>query len=360
MSASLRLLLIVPLFAAAGSRICAQPGDSGPAKKDGGKEVPFVFQDFWFKDAGMGMRGWAACMAQALPANPCGLICARVMLGDADKGLPNWQFNFDECLPIWHRYLESIRDGRPLPSVERKKLEELSPPDWGMYLAIVQAIDRSHLATLDMFKKSAAGRDHVGFSHLRNKPGQYRGQIITVTGQVTRVQKDDAPRYCTSDVQYVYSTSIQGPFRNEPPFVVLFTELPAGVSYRDKLDLEVTFYGYFLGNVLFTGDPKRQEKDVVAPYLVGRTLIVNRVTPPPVETAPYSAKLIMWTMGGVVTALGLVVLLNFWFRRGDKRIERQLAEVRDKHMPFSVEPAPEPPPLAEPVPPPDQSTKPPE
>ena len=240
-----------------------------------------------------------------------------------------------------------------MPNVERKELKELSCPDWGMYLALLHALERSDSATLDMFKKSAAANDHVGYADLHERPAQYRGRVIPVKGRITRVRKVEAPRHLSVEIQFVYSTAIQGPFKNEPPFVVVFTELPAGVSYKDKLDMEVTFFGYFLGNVLFTGDAKNKEKDVVAPYLVGKTLIVDSIAPPP-DTESYAGNIIVWTVGGFVCVFIAAVLLNFWFRRGDRRIEAQLAQVRDKHRPFNVEPADPEPPLAEPVAPPPE------
>lgn len=350
-------LLVIGLLLAVPARLSAQ--DPAAKKKAEPPEIPFELQDFWLKDAGSNLRGWATCFGSNAPLgpawNPCGMVAARFMLADPVKGLPGWELAWDECYPIWHRYLESIKDGRPLPSVKGKELRELSPPDWGMYLALVQAVDLSHLATLDMFKKSADGNDHVGYPHLTGTPDQYRGKIITVKGNITRVLKEDAPRYAKSDIQYVYSTSIQGKFKKEPPFVVLFTELPPEVSYKERLDLEVTFYGYFLGNVMFVGDPGRREKNVVCPYLVGKTLIVDKITPVAADDPePYSANLIGWTVGLVAAALALAVLLNFWFRRGDKRIANQLAQVHEKHNPFKLEP--DAPPIADPVQPPDGET----
>lgn len=369
MWASSRLLVVMLVFVAAG-RLSAQgpktPDDkkkpnAGVAKKDdlppdGTVPIPATQTDVW-----VNTRAWLACLGASPPAgaawNPYGVLAARAAAGHPGMGMADWEFAFDKCFPIWQKYLDRIQDGKRLPSVEGKELRELP----AINLALIQAVDLSHLATLDMFKKSAEADDNVGFPKLHAKPAQFRGRIITVKGRITRVNKDDAPRYHQSDIQYVYSTSISGQFKDEPPFVVLFTELPAEVRYNEKLDMEVTFYGYFLANVVFVGDPKKREKDVTCPYLVGKTLVVNKIGPPP-DTQSYAGNIIAWTVGGIVGIVVLGVLLNFWFRRGDRRIETQLAEVRDKHVPFSVEPAepePEAPPLAEPVPPPQQENGPP-
>ena len=41
----------------------------------------------------------------------------------------------------------------------------------------------------------------------------------------------------------------------------------------------------------------------------------------------------------IVAILG--VLLNVWLRRGDRKIQSKLADVRDRHQPFNIEPAEE-------------------
>ena len=46
--------------------------------------------------------------------------------------------------------------------------------------------------TPEMFKK--AKRDDVTYAHLKNTPQQYRGRILTVTGKLTLIRKEKAPR----------------------------------------------------------------------------------------------------------------------------------------------------------------------
>src|SRR5437667_5795146 len=110
-----RLLVIVLLAVAGAGRLSAQESrqpedkkktDAGVPKKDDKQpEIPIDLQDFWLKDAGVGTRGWVACLGQAPPAggawNPLGVLGARVMVGHPEKGLPEWKFVFDECLPLW-------------------------------------------------------------------------------------------------------------------------------------------------------------------------------------------------------------------------------------------------------------------
>ncbi|HZZ81312.1 MAG TPA: hypothetical protein VFE62_22605 [Gemmataceae bacterium] len=348
-------MIVLSAFAIAGNLY----GQEGKEKQQ--PPEPFEAQGFWLQDAGVAVEAWACLLGQVQPMggawNPVSVPCGRLLLGHPEKGLPEWKFTFDEVLPIWHRYLDAIQDGRILPNVDRKQLSDLRGPDWGMYLALVQAVDRSQTSTLSQFEKSAQAFDFVQFPHLQKTPGAFRGKIITVKGNVRRILKSYAPRHTTSDIQFIYTTEIRTREKKEPPFAVMFTELPPGVSYKDPVNLDVTFYGYFLGMVSFPGDVKKRERDVTAPYLVGKTLIVGPVPAVTDDEGSYSYKLIVSAGGAILSIFVLTVLLNFWFRRGDRRIESQLAQVRDKHHPFSLEPEPDVPPIAEPIAQPAQPTE---
>jgi hypothetical protein len=346
--ASRAFVIVLSALVLAGN-LSAQEADD----KEKQIQVPFELQDFWLKDAGVSVRAWGTLLGEVPPMggawNPFGVSCARLMLGDTTHGLPEWKFVFDEALPLWGNYLDVIKDGRILPSVSRKEVSELKGSDWGMYCALNQAIDRSHTSTLDQFKKSAAAFDYVGYPQLAKTPADFRGKVITVKGRIKRIFKDPAPRHTRTDIQYVYTTHIQTPFKGEPPYAVVFTELPQGLAFNEKLDVHVTFHGYFLALVSFPGDVKKGERDVTAPYLVGKTLERSSAPPPAEEEGSYSYQLIVGAVGIIVAILALTVMLNFWFRRGDQRIESQLAQVRDKHHPFSLEEEEELPPMAPPI-----------
>src|SRR5262249_22064679 len=116
----------------------------------------------------------------------------------------------------------------------------------------------------------------------------------------------------------------------------------------EEINLEVTFHGYFLSLVTFPLEKgNKTQKEVICPYLVGKTLIVKSMRETATE-GPYSFYLIVAIVGGFVTIALLVAVMNIWFRRGDRRIQSQLAAMREKNRPFNLEPAEaEPEPAAE-------------
>ena len=124
----------------------------------------------------------------------------------------------------------------------------------------------------------------------------------------------------------------------DPPFAIVFTHLPKGLEVSEKLNVEATFHGYFLGNILIPADKEKgvTKKDLICPWLIGRTLIVPETkadTP-----ATWSNDVIFYTVGSIVGVAALIALLNYYFRRADRRTQKALADLRDKHHPFSLEP----------------------
>jgi hypothetical protein len=319
---------------------------NGQDKKDQAKEPPKdqpTVLNFWQLDAGLGTQ---AAVHMIGAGNPLGALGARMLASDDAAALHSWRFVFDEPLPIYHRYLEAIRDKRPLPNIRVEKDKpppdawvKPGSPDWGWYRAFNDALRRADEADLDMFKKAAKENEDVVYSHLRATPGRYRGKIITITGKLTVIRREDPPRFVPDSIDHIYTGYIAGPTPGAPPYAVAFTQLPVEVEKpSEEINLEVTLHGYFLSLVTFPPEKgNKTQKEMISPYLVGKTLIVK----PKRETAtegPYSFYLIVGIVGGFVIVALLVAAMNIWLRRGDRRIQSQLAALRDKNRPFNLEP----------------------
>jgi len=83
----------------------------------------------------------------------------------------------------------------------------------------------------------------------------------------------------------------------------------------------------------------KTQQAVISPYLVGKTIVI---APPEKKAEPetaYSYYIIVSTVSGLLVVAILVAAMNVWFRRGDRKIQQRLAAVRDKHLPFNIEPA---------------------
>ena len=292
-----------------------------------------------------------------------------VALNEKRDGWPTWVFSFDEPLPLYHRWLTLIVDRKPLPEVQAS---ELKGADLAWYRTFNQALDYSNRDNMDLdkFKKGAIENKMVVFPDLLAQPDVYRGKIITAHGELIVVRQKPAPRWVGGDLKHIYTGYIVGPTKGAAPYTIVFTHLPDEIAaipekQWEKLSLEVTFHGYFLSLVRFPAEKgSRSPNDVISPYLVGRSLIVHGKARPAVpveEPASYSYAIIAATVGTILAIVVLGAMLNLWLRRGDRRIQTQLANVRDKHNPFNLEPAepdPEPPAsMPEGVKPPDTGIK---
>jgi hypothetical protein len=311
--------------------------------------------DIWQMNAG---REIQAAIHVIGAGNAKGALLARMLLSDEpllkilDTGVGSvkWRFEFDEPLPLPENLLKFIEDRRPLPDVRRKRIEG---PDGAWYLAFNKALKYANRDDMDLdkFKKGAEANQRVLFRHLLAQPDVHRGKIVTAHGELIAVREEPAPRFVGPDLNNIYTGYIVGPTKGVAPYTIAFTELPDEIKAipREKwenLHLEVTFHGYFLSLIRFPEEKGTKSKnDVISPYLIGRSLTVHgkAKSPPPVDQGSYSYPIILSTVAGILAVVVMGALLNVWLRRGDRRTQSRLAQMRDKHNPFNIEPAePEP------------------
>jgi len=267
----------------------------------------------------------------------------------------------DEPMAIHPSYLKPIVDNRPMVRVGIEKSKPIPEfwtkpggPDWGWYMAYNDGLNRANDATLEMFKKAAAEHKHLGYPALKATPEAHRGKIITVTGRMKVLRAVESPRYVRwPSEKLIYTAYIIGPTPQAPPFVVAFVDLPDGLKPSETMDVPVTFHGYFLSLVRFPaekGSPKGE--DIIAPYLVGKTVIAQPKRGP---DEPISYAYITAIVGGLVAVAFIAAAIMVWFQRGDRQTQAEIAAVREKANPFSLEPeaesapAPAEPPAATPI-----------
>jgi hypothetical protein len=306
---------------------------------------------WWDRDDARQVRAFAVFIGQGNPATvgPAyvwSVPAARWLISEDTPALPGWELALRELLPLNPKYLDGIKDDRPLPDMRPNAPHDPKSSDRAFYHAYLQALWRSQRATPEMFENSAEETKHIVWANLKSEASRYRGKIITVKGKLKVVRKRDAPEASQEKgIPDVYSGWIAPDVKGVPPFTIAFTDLPAILFPSEKLDADVTFSGYFLGRVKFPSETKRGNKeDLISPYLVGKSPIVHEVKPPvkPPENAEeptsYSLPLIVATMMGFAVVVLLGGLLLLWYRRGDREIQSKLAGVRDKHSPFTLEP----------------------
>ena len=283
-------------------------------------------EDFWFARQRLG----AATATQLVAAqNPLTIAAMRsktlteLVWGDME-GIG------DFAPKLSADYLDFIRDHRPLPDIRGIPEHEVPRADRAMINAYNEAVINAFRYPLESFKNSDQDHEHLKFAHLWNEPDLHRGKVITVKGRLARVRKYEAPSAAQeAGVKYLYEGWLFGETKGSHPFAIIFTVFPEGLPIAEKMDKGVTFYGYFLTRYKY----RAQKGDVETPLLIGPTVIPSAqaaasgddVTPFPV----FALIGVGIVLTGIVTGM---FVISWWFRRGDSKIQSQLADLQNRRV----------------------------
>lgn len=235
-------------------------------------------------------------------------------------------FPVDLAPPLDAAWLGEIIDKTPVPQLA-STLPEDNPAGWAFYRALNEALVNSAYVPAAAFAKSAQDNSYVTFGHLYSEPWRYRGKVIPIHGVLKRVRKYHAPLLAQKEgIGFVYEGWIYGPTLKANPFQVIFTSLPDGLKEAEEMHHGVTFHGYFLKINRYRS---AKDDDRFTPYLVGPTVVL---TPAP-EASPagetlMSAKAILLVLAIVVGALGLMVAVSLYYRRGDQRVRTKVINLQ--------------------------------
>jgi len=226
--------------------------------------------------------------------------------------------------PDW---LDLVRDGTGMPNFRGVAEDEKRPDQIAIYNVWSEAVVNAFRTPADAFAKSAEENAHVTFAHLWSSPDQYRGKVVSIKGRLVRVRKYEATLAAQKvGVKYVYDGWIQGPTRGSYPFWVVFTNLPEGLKEAEEMNREVTFSGYFLKKMKYVaGDGS---KFLQTPFLVGPTVILAREAPPAPPTTPISMTVVASVVVVIVAVSIGLVLLSWYFHRGDQALRKRLAQMQ--------------------------------
>ncbi len=238
------------------------------------------------------------------------------------------EFSGDTAPELNAAWLDELRDGMAAPDVRGKTLDELRKDQRAYIQLFSQAIIFANETPSDAFAKSATENDHVTFGHLWRDPDRFRGKVVPVQGRLARLRKLDAPKEARDNgVSFVYEGWIQSPTRDSYPFWVVFPILPEGLKEAEKMDREVTFNGYFLLKMAYKA---ANDKVLQTPLLVGPTVFVKDNSTAAPATSPVSLPVIVLVLAIVAVAAAGVVLLGYYFRRGDRALQQRLNELQKR------------------------------
>lgn len=187
--------------------------------------------------------------------------------------------------------LEAVRDDTVFFNSAEKKA----------WFHLVEVLEHSGA---DRLKAASTGK--VSWRQLFDQPSAYRGELVTVTGLLRRVN-EEKPRREEAAIQRYYKTWLQPDDNPTSPMIVYCLELPEGFPIGLKIKEAVTITGVFFKRTAY----QAQGKIWLAPLLVAKTLTWKRAVAQQ-ETSAEPAPL--WLIALIAAAFGLIVARLLWSR----------------------------------------------
>ena len=165
------------------------------------------------------------------------------------------------------------------------------------------------------YLERAARRD-VAYTVLMIESEKYRGELITVEGEVAIVM--ESPSYLEGNVEKVYDIFIRNIDSGENYYWFKCTEIPEGLpnpaddDVRDPIRVRLT--GYFFKRAGYAS----QGGLSIAPLLIAKRARWFR----PVTMQQQNNKAIPYILGFVITLATFIGLMVFTMRRGERKFQR--------------------------------------
>ncbi len=156
-------------------------------------------------------------------------------------------------------------------------------------------------------------QQNVPFTHLWERPHEFRGKPITLRLHVRRVLEYDAPEN-PQGIPVTYEAWGWTDESKSFPYVVVFPERPEGLPVGTDIRGEVVFVGYFL---------KMMTNNNALEANHGAALLVGRVQAVPSAAALAAEPVNLWPLGIVVGGILLIGLYFMGFRPSKKRPQRR-------------------------------------
>lgn len=234
------------------------------------------------------------------------------------------------------RVFKLIRDDAPMARTADRWEEAAA---WGR---VVRHARQFAAADLE-----AAARRDVGFADLLGPArGDYKLDLVHVEGRLLRLKQVEPPRrLAEAGVPVCYEAWVvpKGQTRGFPVCVIV-SELPPGLAPTPVGTLEnrwVTAAGYSFKLLQYESeerDAKNPAKNVWkrAPLLIGRALTVA----PEPSAADGPGVWVTWfvpaLVGGLLSLVGVGLVIGWWFRRGDRAAREAVAAAR-RDRPLGLE-----------------------
>ena len=193
-------------------------------------------------------------------------------------------------------------------------------------LAFCEALVKARKTSKQAFQNSVTRG--LTYANLYHEPKLHRGKVVHFEGRLRRLIRFEPPEETKLDGvtdQYegwIFDPDIYG----ANPVCVIFTDLPADLEPGDKLDVRVSFDGYFFKRYRYKAADTWRD----APLLIGHTIIVNqKPAKPDAEEGGFFSGFMAVTF---LVLLGCVFFLAFaltmWYRRSDRLVQKRVTNAQ--------------------------------
>ena len=231
-----------------------------------------------------------------------------------------------DCPRAW---LDHIEDDQPV----RGALEN----DGDEYNAYNYFILFAREVPPDLLAKHA--RQELTFNVLfQADRSKYRGEIIHVEGKLLRLKWIGSNSALeAAGVRDLWEAWVFEDKQDGNPTCVIVSELPEGIKPADEIfDTRASLDGYFFKRYKY----KAKDATRLAPLAIGRSMKVSQAPPATGSASTYESLLSGIVPVGIILVVGLaitLIVLTWWFRRGDKQVQVKLSELRSERL-FPDEP----------------------
>jgi hypothetical protein len=209
--------------------------------------------------------------------------------------------------------LESVKDETPVRSGEEG-------------LAFCEALVKAHKTSNQTFHNNATRG--LTYANLFLEPKLHRGKVVHFEGRLKRLARFEPPEETKLDgvtdryEGWIFDPEIYG----ANPVCVVFTDLPAGLEPGDKLDVRVSFDGYYFKKYRYKAADNWRD----APLLIGHTIIAKQM---PAKVDAEQGGLFSSVMAVVfMVLLGCVFFVAFaltlWYRRSDQQVQQRISNAQ--------------------------------
>lgn len=214
----------------------------------------------------------------------------------------------------------------------RTEIQPFSKNRWEAAAYCYLVLHARDVSNADLAK---AARTDIPYGSLWNDPVRYQGEPIRITGRLGRLVKMDAPSNLWNDgVKTLYEGWVFPDEKDgDNPYCVVFTELPKGIELGERINYPITCDAFFFKLYRYETKERKDNNRRIrrdAPMFIARTFAVSTGArkASDEEDSPFTGTLIPGVLifvGGLIT---LFLVLSWFFRRGDRKVQSRIRDAR--------------------------------